>query len=238
MKNIFFSRLCLVLALTSGTPTYAADGFADVSGDQTYTVVSSVAAIGNISVESQRPSSIVRLKRISDKTGPLGKYGDTFQIVIVNGADQAVPFSMNSVTATVKGKPYPILTETRVAEIKEQERKNAMMWSGLMQGLAIVAASADAATSATGTVSDTNMALLQSTMSDSQVQSETLKERKSKETSALMDYYAKSALKDTTIEPFDSTGGFLAFEKLKAGQDVDIAVTVGPDIHRFSFRRK
>jgi hypothetical protein len=141
---------------------------------------------------------------------------------------------MSSVTATVKSKPYAILTETRVTEIKEQERKNALMWSGLMQGLAMAAV----ASTTDGTLSQSNMTMMQSMQTNSEVGAQTFNERKSKETSALMDYYAKSALKDTTIQPFDSTGGFLAFEKLKASQDVDIAVTIGSDVHRFSFRKK
>lgn len=198
-------------------------------------VDNSVKIIANVgSGESTAAGSIVRLKRISDKTGPLGKYGDTFQIVIVNGSDQPVQFSMSSVTATVKGKPYPILTETRVTEIKEQERKNAMMWSGLMQGLAMAAV----ASTTDGSLSQSNVTMMQSMQTNSEVGAQAFNERKSKETSALMDYYAKSALKDTTIQPFDSTGGFLAFEKLKASQDVDIAVNIGPDIHRFSFKKK
>jgi hypothetical protein len=192
-----------------------------------------VIVTGPAPAESALLSSIVSVRRTSDKKSPLAKYGDTFQINVVNGTDAPISFALTSIVANVKEKKFSTLTETRVAELKEAERQRKEMWNGLIGALAMTGL-------ATGEASATasNMALIQVVSADMTAQSESSKELKSKETAALMEHYANSALKGVVIEPFGTTGGFVSFEKLKSNQDVDMTVTIGVDTHRFSFRRK
>lgn len=191
-----------------------------------------LAAESNVPHDSVRENSTVAITRTSDRKGPLGKYGDTFQIVIVNGSDQSVDFRLVSVTASIAGKEYPVLTETRIAELKERERQSAAIWGALAAGFVAAAGSS-------GTGYSASDAALSQTMVNMAVQGDKARgELNEKTMDELNRHYANSALKDVTIEPFGTTGGFLAFEKLKANQDVDVTVALGGETHTFIFRRK
>lgn len=182
--------------------------------------------------ESSLGLSRVALTRTSDRKGPLGKYGDTFQLVIVNGSEEPVHFRLVTVSAALAGKEFPVLTETRIAELKERERQSAALWGALAAGFVAAAGSSGPGYSASDTA-------LSQTMISMAVEGDKARgELNTKTMDELNRHYATSALKDVTMEPFGTTGGFLAFEKLKANQDVDITVAVGPDLHVFHFRKK
>lgn len=179
---------------------------------------------------------IVRHKK-SDKD-PLASYGAGFYIMIFNKSDQPIPISPdNIVVRNADGQIMNILTNERLAAIREQQAQNAQMM-GAMFGMAMGMMSNSAAANMPNAAAANNLAAMgqMDAMAIASIADASAAGIRAG-TGSLEAEYDTTPFSAATLPPLKAAGGRIIIEGIKDKNPATVTVTIAGEVHVIAFAK-
>jgi hypothetical protein len=183
-------------------------------------------------------TSMVKVERHARSVNdPLTQYGAGFFIAAFNKAGQPVAFGPDSIVVKdSRGRTLTLLTDERIAQIKEDEAKSSAIFGAVLGvGLGMLGGYAAARTPNPGAamaVATTSVVVGQAIADNGQAQAAAIHE----EADVLQLSYAANPLVPAEVDPMSAVSGRILVENLKDRDPASLFITVGSDVHEIDFK--
>jgi hypothetical protein len=201
-------------------------------------IADAIIAVNGIASSNKTLTMIKVVRHKKSDKDPLSPYGAGFYIMIFNKSDKPINISPDDIVVkNANGQILSILTNERLAAIREQQAKNSQMM-GAMFGMAMGMMSNSAAAHMPNAAAANNMvamgqmdAMAMASIADASAAGIRAG------TGSLEAEYDSTPFSPTTLPPLKAAGGRVIIEGIKDKNPVSVTVTIAGEVHEITFAK-